>query len=50
MYRILVDYGLEGHKFWEDSFKTAEEALSAAAGAGFCGPWIIVKIVSFVEK
>lgn len=50
-YRILMDYGSEGMKYWdENGFETLEEAVHEALTANSAFSWTIVKVVKWEAK
>lgn len=47
-YKILVDYGIEGMKFWDSlGYETVDEAVKVAIGVNSAFPFLIVQVVDW---
>lgn len=48
MYKILIDYGTEGMKFWDDKeYPTVNEAVKVAVTVNYTNPFYIVKVIEW---
>lgn len=45
-YKILIDYGSEGMKFWSDEeYETVDEAVQNAIAINSAFPFLIVRLI-----
>ena len=49
-YRILWDYGSEGHSFHDKEFDTVGEAVKEAFGLKYCSPFLIVQVIDWEAR
>ena len=49
-YRILHDFGTEGHSFFPDEFNSVADAVIAAIKLNYSTPFLIVQIIEWEAK
>lgn len=49
-YQILIDYGTEGMKFWNDGYDSLDEAVKIATQSSYGSNFFIVQIVEWEAK
>jgi len=52
MYKVLIDYGIEGFKFQDEEFMMVSSAVAHAVKVNYGSPFLIVKVIDWeaVEK
>lgn len=50
-YRVLIDYGSDGMRFWDDEgYETVNEAVQSALIANSVYPFKIVRVIDWEAK